>query len=166
MSENLKPRLCQVGLVVRDLDKAIERYRALLGMEPDRVIERSPAAPGKKYYKGRESDFFQRAALYNFGDMEFEILQPFGEASALSDFLEEHGEGIHHVAFDTRNFEASQAIMEKSGAKKIQTGPNSRHPALQWGFFDTGEQLGTMVELVNFAEVEALEAEEKARSQK
>lgn len=161
MSEAKKPRLCQVGLIVRDLDKAMEKYRKLLGMEPTRIIERSPTAPGKKYYKGKESDFYQRVALYYFGDMEFEILQPFGEASALSDFLEEHGEGIHHVAFDTDDFKGTEALLESCGAHKVQTGPTSRHPALEWGFFDTGDQLGTMIELVNFAEVEKLEAEGK-----
>ena len=155
------PRLCQVGVVVRDLDSAIENYRKLLGMEPSRVIERSPTAPGKKYYKGIEFDFFQRVALYDLGDIEFEILQPFGEASALSDFLQEHGEGIHHVAFDTENFIETESHLEDCGAHKIQTGPTSRHPALQWGFFDTGRQLGTMIELVNFAEVAKLEGREK-----
>ena len=139
----------------------MEKYRKLLGMEPTRIIERSPTAPGKKYYKGKESDFYQRVALYYFGDMEFEILQPFGEASALSDFLEEHGEGIHHVAFDTDDFKGTEALLESCGAHKVQTGPTSRHPALEWGFFDTGDQLGTMIELVNFAEVEKLEAEGK-----
>ena len=158
MSEAKKPRLCQVGLVVRDLDKAMEKYRNLLGMEPVRVIEKSPTAPGKKYYRGRESDFYQRVALYDFGGMEFEILQPYGEASALSDYLEEHGEGLHHVAFDTDDFKGTEALLESFGARKIQTGPTSRHPALEWGFFDTGEQLGTMIELVNFAEVAELEA--------
>ena len=161
MSEAKKPRLCQVGLIVRDLDKAMEKYRKLLGMEPTRIIERSPTAPGKKYYKGKESDFYQRVALYYFGDMEFEILQPFGEASALSDFLEEHGEGIHHVAFDTDDFKGTEALLESCGAHKVQTGPTSRHPALEWGFFDTCDQLGTMIELFNFAEVEKLEAEGK-----
>ena len=133
----------------------MEKYRKLLGMEPTRIIERSPTAPGKKYYKGKESDFYQRVALYYFGDMEFEILQPFGEASALSDFLEEHGEGIHHVAFDTDDFKGTEALLESCGAHKVQTGPTSRHPRVWSGAsFDTGDQLGTMIELVNFAEVE------------
>lgn len=157
-----KLRLCQVGVVVRDLDKAIANYRDMLGMEPDRVIERSPTAPGKKYYKGQEADFYQRAALYDMGGgMEFELLQPFGDASALSDFLDEHGEGIHHVAFDTEDFCGTEAHFDGLGVHKIQTGPTSRHPALQWGFFDSNDRLGTMIELVNFAEVEKLEKEGK-----
>lgn len=151
------PRLCQVGIVVRNLDETMGNYRELLGMEPDQIIERSPTASGKKYYKGRETDFYQRVALYHFGELEYEILQPYGEASALSDFLAEHGEGIHHVAFDTGDFKKIELHLESHGAHKIQTGPTSRHPALRWGFFDTGAQLGTMIELVNFSEVRKLE---------
>lgn len=157
----LPPRLVQVGVVVRDLDKAIRNYRELLGLEPDRVIEKSPTAPGKKYYKGQESDFYQRVALYELGDVEFEILQPYGEASALSDYLAEHGEGIHHVAFDTHDFTAFEKHLNDSGVNKIQTGPTSRHPALRWGFFDTNDKLGTMIELTNFEEVARLEAAEQ-----
>ena len=154
------PKLVQVGVVVRDLDKAVANYREMLGMEPTRLIERSPTAPGKKYYNGAESDFYQRVALYQMGEVEFEILQPFGEASALSDYLEEHGEGIHHVAFDTDDFTAYEKHLNACGAQRIQTGPTSRHPALRWGFFNTNEKLGTMIELTNFAEVAKLEAEE------
>lgn len=155
----LPPRLVQVGVVVRDLDRAMENYSRLLGMAPTRVIERSPSAPGKKYYKGAESDFYQRVALYQLGEVEYELLQPYGEASALSDFLEEHGEGIHHVAFDTGDFSAFEAHLNDCGVQKVQTGPTSRHPALRWGFFDTGDKLGTMIELTNFEEVDRLVAE-------
>ena len=50
MSESYsKPKLIQVGLVVRDLDKTMEQFKILLGAEPNRVIEKSPAAPGPTY---------------------------------------------------------------------------------------------------------------------
>lgn len=71
-----KPKLVQVGLVVRDLDKTMQQFKLLLGAEPDRVIEKSPSAPGPKYYLGQERDFYQRAALYSMNGIEFEILQP------------------------------------------------------------------------------------------
>lgn len=151
------PRLCQIGLVVHDLDEAIKYYKEIIGIEPTRVIEKSPTAPGKKYYKGMETNFYQRVALYYYGDLEFEILQPFGDASALSDYLEEHGPGIHHIAFDTGDFDGFEKHLNNYGIKKVQTGPTSRHPALQWGFFDSNKKLGTMIELVNFKEIEMLE---------
>ncbi|MFR3291143.1 MAG: VOC family protein [Lachnospiraceae bacterium] len=139
-----KPKLVQVGLVVRDLDKTMQQFKLLLGAEPDRVIEKSPSAPGPKYYLGQERDFYQRAALYSMNGIEFEILQPYDDRSALTDFLDERGEGIHHVAFDTDNFDAFAAHLAENGAELVQTGPNSRHPALKWGFFSTNDKLGTI----------------------
>lgn len=166
MSENYsKPKLVQVGLVVRDLDAVMEQFRVLLGAEPNRVIEKSPAAPGPKYYLGEERDFYQRAALYSMNGIEFEILQPYNDRSALTDFLDEHGDGIHHVAFDTDNFDAFEKHLNENGVQLIQTGPNSRHPALKWGFFNTNDKLGTMIEVTNFEEVANLEKAEKEKQQ-
>ena len=158
MSENYsKPKLVQIGLVVRDLDKTMEQFKVLLGAEPHRVIEKSPAAPGPKYYLGEERDFFQRVALYEMNGIEFEILQPYNDRSALTDYLDTYGEGIHHVAFDTDNFDGFEKHLNENGVQLIQTGPNSRHPALKWGFFNTNEKLGTMIEVTNFEEVANLE---------
>lgn len=158
-----KPKLVQVGLVVRDLDETMRQFKLLIDAEPDRVIEKSPSAPGPKYYLGEERDFYQRAALYNMNGIEFEILQPYNDRSALTDFLDEHGEGIHHVAFDTDNFDAFVNHLNAHGVRLVQTGPNSRHPALKWGFFDTNEKLGTMIEVTNFQEVANIEAAEKGK---
>lgn len=159
MSETYsKPKLVQVGLVVRDLDKTMEQFKLLLGAEPHRVIEKSPAAPGPKYYLGEERDFYQRVALYEMNGIEFEILQPYNDRSALTDYLDTYGEGIHHVAFDTDNFDAFEKHLNENGVQLIQTGPNSRHPALKWGFFNTNDKLGTMIEVTNFEEVANIEA--------
>lgn len=156
-----KPKLVQVGLVVRDLDETMRQFKLLLGAEPDRVIEKSPSAPGPKYYLGEERDFYQRAALYNMNGIEFEILQPYNDRSALTDFLDEHGEGIHHVAFDTDNFDAFVKHLNSNGVHLCRPAPIPGSPALKWGFFDTNEKLGTMIEVTNFQEVANIEAAEK-----
>ena len=51
--------------------------------------------------------------------------------------------------------------LSSNGVHLVQTGPNSRHPALKWGFFDTNKKLGTMIEVTNFQEVANIEAAEK-----
>lgn len=117
-----KPKLVQVGLVVRDLDKTMQQFKLLLGAEPDRVIEKSPSAPGPKYYLGQERDFYQRAALYSMNGIEFEILQPYNDRSALTDFLDERGEGIHHVAFDTDNSTPLPRIWPKTAQSLFRPG--------------------------------------------
>ena len=83
------------------------------------------------------------------------------DADGFEWFSDERGEGIHHVAFDTDNFDAFAAHLAENGAELVQTGPNSRHPALKWGFFSTNDKLGTMIEVTNFQEVANIEAAEK-----
>ena len=43
-----KPKLVQVGLVVRDLDKTMQQFKLLLGAEPDRVDRKIPLGPGSE----------------------------------------------------------------------------------------------------------------------
>jgi len=155
--KSLFPRLAQIGVVVHNLDASMKHYESILGIVPYRVIERSPTAEGKKYYFGKESDFFQKVALYQLGDIEFELLQPFGGDSVLSDYLAAHGEGIHHIAFDTGDFNGVREHFEAKGIALAQTGPTSRHPALRWAFFDTVKELGTTIEVFNALEVARIE---------
>jgi catechol 2,3-dioxygenase-like lactoylglutathione lyase family enzyme len=155
--KELFPRLAQIGVVVRNLEASMKHYESILGIKPYRVIERSPTAEGKKYYYGKESDFYQKAALYQLGDIEFELLEPFGGDSVLSDYLAAHGEGIHHIAFDTGDFKGVREHFEELGIPLAQTGPTSRHPALRWAFFDTVKDLGTTVEVFNAIEVARIE---------
>lgn len=157
--KELFPRLAQVGVVVRDLEASMKHYEAILGIKPHRIIERSPTGEGKKYYYGKESDFFQKVALYQLGEIEFELLEPFGGDSVLMDFLKTHGEGIHHIAFDTGDFAGVSEHFEAHDIPLAQTGPTSRHPAMRWGFFDTVKDLGTTIEVFNALEVARIEAE-------
>ncbi len=160
--KSLFPRLAQIGLVVKNLEISMKRYETLLGIKPHRVIDRSPTGDGKKYYYGKESDFFQKVALYQLGDIEFELLEPFGGDSVLKDFLDSHGEGVHHIAFDTGDFAGVRDHFSSKGIELAQTGPTSRHPMLRWAFFDTVKELGTTIEVFNAIEVAKLEAEKSS----
>jgi methylmalonyl-CoA/ethylmalonyl-CoA epimerase len=44
-----------------------------------------------------------KAALTKVGDVSFELIEPLEGVSAYTDFLEAHGEGIHHVAINARS---------------------------------------------------------------
>ena len=63
------------------------------------------------------------------------------------------------------DFDAFEKHLNEHGVKLIQTGPNSRHPALKWGFFNTNDKLGTMIEVTNFEEVANLEKAEQEKKE-
>lgn len=155
-----KPKLVQVGLVVRDLDKTMQQFKLLLGAEPDRVIEKSPSAPGPKYYLGQERDFYQRAALYSMNGIEFEILQPYNDRSALTDFPGRARRGHTPRRLPTRT---TSTLCRASGRKRRRAcsdRANSRHLPSN-GAFQHNDKLGTMIEVTNFQEVANIEAAEK-----
>ena len=88
-----------LGVVVRDLDKAVKIYTEELGYGPfemgdgdffaDKIIngEIGPGLPMK-------------SAIYRSGTYEIELIEPTGP-SIYMDFLQKNGPGIHHVILKT-----------------------------------------------------------------
>ena len=48
------------------------------------------------------------------GDMGFELLQPLEGPSIYRDWLDEHGEGLHHVAVMLHDFDESTELKRAS----------------------------------------------------
>ena len=47
------------------------------------------------------------------GDLIFELVQPIDGPSIYKDWLDQHGEGLHHVAVMLHDFEESTALKER-----------------------------------------------------
>jgi catechol 2,3-dioxygenase-like lactoylglutathione lyase family enzyme len=92
------PEISQVALVVEDLREAIEQYRFVLGVEPWDVYYIGPPEQQDAYYYGEHTDAAFGIGYADVGGLELEIIEPLGGESIHRDFLEERGEGIHHVA--------------------------------------------------------------------
>lgn len=104
-----------LGVVVRDLDKAMKIYTEELGYGPfelgdgaffaDKVIngEIGPGLPMK-------------TATYRSGTYEIELIEPTGP-SFYMDFLNEKGPGIHHVILksDEKFFDVIEMAQRVSG---------------------------------------------------
>jgi 4-hydroxyphenylpyruvate dioxygenase-like putative hemolysin len=78
--------------------------------------------------------------------MPFELIQPLKGKSVYSDFLEEKGEGFHHLAFIVQDLDKEVADMKNRGFKVIQTGAR---PKSRWAYFDTDRiSGGCVIELI------------------
>jgi len=74
-----------VGLAVRDLDEAVERYRSAFGIEP--VHREHIASDGVN------------EALFQVGGSFIQLLAPTGPETPVGRYLEKRGEGVHHVGY-------------------------------------------------------------------
>jgi len=95
-------KLEQIGLVVRDMGKAVERF-SLLGFGP---FSPKVLPPGvKEWVKGKPTRADVKVAATMLGNVELELCQPGSGDSPHRDFLESKGEGIQHVLFRVDNLQ-------------------------------------------------------------
>ncbi|MCL5068188.1 MAG: methylmalonyl-CoA epimerase [Thaumarchaeota archaeon] len=101
--------ISHVGIAVTDLESAIQRYSAILGIHE---IERMDVATENV-----------KIALIKFGDTEIELLSPINESGPIAKFIKERGEGIHHLAIRVPNVTKAIEKAKASGFRMIDEVP-------------------------------------------
>lgn len=98
-----------VAIVVRSIEESMPRYRSLLGLEPE-------AAP---------LDFVSQRVKLCFlptgpePAARIELVEPIDADSGVARFLEERGEGVHHVCFLTDDLPAALDALAAHEAELI-----------------------------------------------
>ena len=63
-----------------------------------------------------------RWAQYDFGTdaSRLELIAPESEDTFLTEYLDEHGPGLHHVTFEVADIDAVAAVLEESGYSVVE----------------------------------------------
>lgn len=110
------PPLSQLGIVVRDMARAVAFYEGKLGLGPWTVYE---STPDKYWYRGKPSHMRLRQGKAMLGGIELELVQPLEGESPFHEFLASQGEGLHHVAFNTDDFDAMVRQFQEAGFESL-----------------------------------------------
>jgi methylmalonyl-CoA/ethylmalonyl-CoA epimerase len=116
---NTRPR--QLAAIVHDLDGAVRRWSAHLGIGPWTGYRLGPPRLKDMRYHGRDVEFSFRHAFAWQGELQFELIEPLGGPSIFSDHLEAHGEGLHHVGTFVPDHAAAVAAARAEGFDLIQS---------------------------------------------
>ena len=112
----------QLAIVVRDVKRTAQNYWNILGIGPWAFFDwESPFVYNRKYH-GRPSFGRERIALADIGGVQLELLQPIEGESIYQDFLNEHGEGLHHISSIVGDVNGAVEILAKDGFPSIQSG--------------------------------------------
>jgi methylmalonyl-CoA/ethylmalonyl-CoA epimerase len=95
-------KLKQIGLVVRDMDKAMRRF-SVLGFGPFNPKTLPPGV--KEVVKGKPGRADVKVQATMVGNVEMELCQPGAGDSPHRDYLESKGEGVQHVLFTVDNLQ-------------------------------------------------------------
>ena len=127
--------ITKIGIVVKSLEEVMGNYWNILGIGPWDMLEFKPPALHDVTYHGKPVNPTWRVALVNLkspiknaGQVQLELLQPVSGDNLYSDFICEHGEGIHHLRFLVDDIKETNRIMEAEGFPVLMGG----------GFLDGG----------------------------
>jgi 4-hydroxyphenylpyruvate dioxygenase-like putative hemolysin len=83
------------------------------------------------------------------GQVTIELIEPVGGPSTWQEFLDKHGEGVHHLAFMVKGTDQVVAVLEGQGIPMVQQGD---YTGGRYTYLDGESKLGVVLELLeNFA---------------
>ncbi len=149
LSNTFLGNVVELCIVTDDHQKTMEGLTRL-GIGPWAVYTFSPETVTDQTYKGKACEFALTVCFAKSGNMVWELMQPLWGPSIFQDFLDEHGTGFHHVAYDCNDqpWEARIAEFENRGYKMVQSGKWQGQNA--FAFFDTQDDTGTTFETYFF----------------
>ena len=138
-------RMVQVGIIVRDIDKASGEYAEFFGIEKPAVKVTDAYETAETEYKGEASPATAKLAFMDFGSLQVELIEPDEHPSTWREYLDEHGEGVHHIAFFINGMKAKIAALGENGFALDQKG---EYTGGRYAYINTRETLKTMIELL------------------
>ena len=157
------PGIVQIGIVVRDLDRAVSRYESLLGWNSwnFNVVDTRNGKGCRFTFGGAPIEARARIAWMEVGGIEIELIEPQDEDSVYAEFLRDRGPGLHHVMLATEDFRASLAGFEQEGFAVLASGELQQ---TRFALLDTVADLGMLVELAEGGPLEPDVASGEAHS--
>ena len=137
-------RILQVAVVVKDVDASVRRYSDEYGIGPWAVYEFNPDTVKNMIVRGKGQEYAMRVALADIGGVELELIEPKDDRSIYAEFLNKHGEGIHHLAFDVKDYNATMEFFHGKGHQILQGGTWSGET---YTYLDTRKDLGVISEI-------------------
>src|SRR5215218_10578760 len=113
MREPVCNETAQLGIVVRDLEATLRRYEDDYGIGPWQFAQINLGEANNYREYGQPVERSNRSAFATVGQVMWELIEPLDEEGIYARFLAEKGEGIHHVAVATPNFDETVARAER-----------------------------------------------------
>lgn len=126
-------RIAHIGIAVKSIDEALPFYINTLGLQLEH-IETVPSEAVK-------------VAFIKIGDAKLELLEPINESSAIHQFIEKRGEGIHHIALQVDDIQARINSLKASGVQVINEEPKLGAGNQLISFLHPKEAKGVLFEL-------------------
>jgi methylmalonyl-CoA/ethylmalonyl-CoA epimerase len=141
--------IVHVCIVVRDVEKTAKAISEKLGIGPFRIrVIKTPSS--RASVRGKPVDYTLKFGHAKVGSIYLELVQTLEGKTIYQEFLEKHGEGIHHIGVPTPlPFEAEFKKWQKLGIEPLQVN-RMEDPEEGWAYMDTQDIAGCIIEMLSF----------------
>lgn len=145
MSDEELRRATQIGLAVKDIEKSRAAWAQLLGVKEPPIVETESWQSTRMMFRETPSEGRAKLTFFKLENIVLELIQPIGSPSTWQDFLEKHGEGIHHIAFQVEDLPETLQKFAKVGTGVEQRG---EFKGGCYVYTDPKSTLGAIIELL------------------
>jgi methylmalonyl-CoA/ethylmalonyl-CoA epimerase len=139
----------QIGIIVRNAAKTAENYADIFDIPMPEVVTIADESISNTRYLGKPTDAIGKAAFFDMGTVQIELIEPIGGPSTWQEFLDEHGQGIHHVALKVQDINQTNELLDQKQIPLIQSGA---WDGGEYTYFDATEKLGLILEILKINE--------------
>ncbi len=125
--------LKHVGIAVKDIDATLEVFEKTLGLKHEKTV----TIDERKL----------KIALLDLGETKIELLEPMDTEGTIAKFLQNRGEGMHHIAFKVTDIEKMLADLQKKGVTLIDEKPRKGAEGNKIAFIHPKSTKGVLIEL-------------------
>lgn len=127
-------RIDHIGVAVAEIEPALELYRDHFQMQ---VAHREVVEE-----QGVE------AVLLDVGENHVELLAPLGADTPVGKFLARSGPGLHHVAYQVQDIDATLGALKQAGMQMIDEQPRTGIRGSRVAFMHPRASAGVLTEIV------------------
>ena len=127
-----------IGIAVKSIEEQLPYYEEILGL--------------KCYNIETVEDQKVKTAFFMIGQTKIELLEPTSDDSTVAKFIEKRGEGVHHIAYATKNLNESLKMVESKGVRLIDKEGRSGAEGLTIAFLHPKSTGGVLTELCEHPE--------------
>jgi catechol 2,3-dioxygenase-like lactoylglutathione lyase family enzyme len=137
------PPVTQIGMVVQDMDKAVQYYSEWFGVGPWRVV--TPEIVDRTY-RGKPAEYRLQLAFAEQGNLQWELIKVLQGPTIYEEDLGKDGEGLHHVRCRVDNLDDRVETFKKLGIEVIFSGRRTDVRS-KFAYIDTRSIAGLTIEL-------------------
>lgn len=136
-----KEGFIQICIIVKDIEKAAEKWAAILGIEKPEIIVNHLEGGENYTYRGKPITAEIYMAFLEMGNFCIELHEVISGDSTFQEFIDKHGNGVHHLGFEVGD--QRDAVIESLAEEGFDVNRTlGIYPGSSWTIVDSEDTLG------------------------